>query len=119
MIKTSRIAFVLLALAMLAGPAMAQSAAGAGAGTSAGQTQTMTLGNGVTISMVMLSADDAAKLTGQGVRTIVVPAGTVVDIAAKVGQPLNVQSTKDHKTMGAPGELVEMLELTGNGGRPS
>jgi hypothetical protein len=111
MIKIYRIAFVVLALAMLAGMATAQSTTGAG------QTRITKLGNGVAISMTMLSADDAARLAGQGVKTIVVPAGSVVDIAAKADQPLNVQSTKDHKATGSPGELVEMLELTGNAGQ--
>ncbi len=104
--KTAVVLFI--AVAVLAGPAMAQGYAGAGAGTwtsggggqfvgggvstGTGGTQTFSLGSGNMYSMVSVSSDDAARLQSEGVRVVNVPAGTTVYVTSQSGQPLNINT---------------------------
>jgi hypothetical protein len=124
MIKIYRTAALLmLAIAIISGPAMAQAYSGAGTWTSTGGTsgqyvgggvstgtggtQTFSLGSGYMYSMVSVNPNDVKSLEDQGVRTITVPAGSTVYITAQTGQPLNINT--------APGQAPNMLVFGPNG----
>lgn len=124
MINFSKTAVLfVIAVAIVAGPAMAQGFAGAGAGTwtsggggqvvgggvttGTGGTQTFSLGSGMMYSMVSVNQADAAKLQSEGVRVVTIPAGTMVYVTSQTGQPLNIGTS--------PGQTPNMI-VFGPGG---
>ena len=129
-----RIALVFLAIAIVSGPALAQAYSGAGAWTSGGGqgqvvgggisagpggTQTFSLGSGMMYSMTSVSPDDVARLQGEGVRTITVPAGTTVYVTSQSGQPLNIntgQGGTPNMIVFGPGGFAGVGVYAGPGG---
>ena len=98
---------IMLAVAIVAVPAIAQVYTSAGAGVSGGSgvqvtgggisagpggVRTFTLGSGYTYSITSVSPDDAQRLQSQGVRTIAVPADKMIYVTSQTGQPLDIRA---------------------------
>jgi hypothetical protein len=102
-----RMTLVVLAIAIISGPAMAQAYSGAGAWTSGGSAgqvtgggvsagpggvKTFSLGSGYMYSITSVSPDDAIRLQNQGVRVVTVPAGKTIYVTSQTGQPLEIKA---------------------------
>jgi hypothetical protein len=127
------IALLVLAIGAVSGLAVAQTyvGAGAGAGTAgsyAGQvasvsagpggTQSFSLGSGYMYSMMSVGPQDAARLQNEGVRTVVVPAGSMVHVTVQTGQPMAIntgQGQTPNMIVFGPGGLVGVGVWTGQG----
>jgi hypothetical protein len=98
---------IMLTVAMVSGPALAQAYSGAGAWTSGGSTgqlvgggisagpggvKTFSLGSSSMYSITSVSAADAQQLQSQGVRVIAVPAGKSIYVSSQAGQPLDISA---------------------------
>ncbi len=98
---------IILAIAIVAGPAMAQAYSGAGAWTSGGSAgqvtgggmsagpggvRTFSLGSGFMYSITSVSPNDALQLQNQGVRVVTVPAGKTLYVTSQTGQPLDIRT---------------------------
>jgi hypothetical protein len=98
---------MIIAVAIVAGPALAQAYSGAGAWTSGGSTgqfvgggisagpggvKTFSLGSGNMYSITSVSPNDAQQLQSQGVRVIAVPAGKTIYVTSQAGQPLDIRA---------------------------
>ena len=98
---------IILAIAIVTGPAMAQTYSGAGAWTSSGNAgqvtgggvsagpggvRTFSLGSGFMYSITSVSPNDALQLQNQGVRVVTVPAGKTLYVTSQTGQPLDIRT---------------------------
>ncbi len=98
---------IILTLAIVAGPALAQAYSGAGAWTSGGSTgqfvgggvsagpggvKTFSLGSGYTYSITSVSIAEAQQLQSQGVRAIAMPAGKTIYVSSQAGQSLDIRA---------------------------
>jgi hypothetical protein len=103
--KCRKALLIIMALAIVAGPAMAQAYSGGGTWTSAGGqvtgggisagpggVRTFSLGSGYTYSITSVSPDDVLRLQNQGVRVIAVPAGKTIYVTSQTGQPLDIRA---------------------------
>ncbi|MGA9139525.1 MAG: hypothetical protein WBZ29_04840 [Methanocella sp.] len=101
MIKTARtLVLIMLALAIVAGPAMAQqTTAGVGA-TAPGmsETKTFTLGDNK-FSINTIGQVDASRLQEMGVSTVSVPAGTTVYVTYSATSPQSTGMAQAPKNM--------------------
>ncbi len=121
---------IALTIAVVSAPALAQAYAGGGAWSSSGGqvsggvvsvgpggAQTFSLGGEFTYSMASVSPGDAARLQGEGVRVVMVPAGRTVHVTAQSGGPLNVdtKSPLPNTIVFGPGGLAGVGVYTGAG----
>jgi hypothetical protein len=105
--KCKTVILIMLAVAVVAGPAMAQTYSGAGAyasGGSAGQVtgggitvspagvKTFSLGSGNMYSITSVSSADAQQLQSQGVRVITAPAGKTIYVTSQAGHSLDIKA---------------------------
>jgi hypothetical protein len=98
---------IILAIAIVTGPALAQAYSGAGAWTSGGSmgqfagggfsagpggVKTFSLGSSSMYSITSVSPNDVQQLQNQGVRVITVPAGKTIYITSQAGQPMDIKA---------------------------
>ena len=96
---------IMMALAIVAGPALAQAYSSAGTWTSGGGqvtgggvsagpggVKTFSLGSGFMYSITSVSPNDAQQLQNQGVRVVTVPAGKTLYVTSQTGQPLDIKT---------------------------
>jgi hypothetical protein len=105
--KCKTVILIMLAVALVAGPAMAQTYSGAGAYASGGSgvqvtgggitvspagVKTFSLGSGNTYSITSVNSADAQQLQSQGVRVITAPAGKTIYVTSQAGQSLDIKA---------------------------
>jgi hypothetical protein len=105
--KCKTVILIMLAVVLVAGPAMAQTYSGAGAYASGGSgvqvtgggitvspagVKTFSLGSGYTYSITSVSSADAQQLQSQGVRVITAPAGKTIYVTSQAGQSLDIKA---------------------------
>jgi hypothetical protein len=106
--KCRTVVLIILAPAIVAGPALAQAYSNAGAWTSGGGStgqfvgggvsagpggvKTFSLGSGYTYSITSVSPADAQQLQSQGVRVLAMPAGKIIYVSSQAGQPLDINA---------------------------
>jgi hypothetical protein len=97
--KFGKAIMIILAVALVAGPATAQAYSSAGAWTSGGGVsvgtggaRTFSLGSGYTYSITSVSPQEAQQLQSQGVRAIAVPAEKTIYVSSQTGRPLEIKA---------------------------
>ncbi len=122
--RIGRIALVALAVALVAGLAVALIHSGAGtwaSGNSAGteNTKSFSLGSGYAYSVTSVTRDEAKHLQSQGVQVITVPASKAIYVTSQAGKPLDIKagdrSTLPNVIVFGPGGFVGTGVWPGSG----